>query len=170
MSKYEHVREPAPEALTADYIDARRQAGWNLVALEWERPSDPARPVALERIEVPYGWKVAGDCRHLEEDPGEQQALFAMMGRIVADTPLSTVAGELNQRGFRMRNGFEWSPAAVFELLPRLVEIGPSLFNSEKSAATRRAGFLSVSCTLNSSEPSSPKSTLLRCEKVMDLA
>jgi hypothetical protein len=137
MSKYERVREPAPEALTTDYIDLRVQAGWKLVAIEWERPVDPAAPVTPERIEVPFGWKVAGDCRHLEEDSGEQQALFTMMGMIVADTPLSTVAAELNRRGFRMRNGLEWSPAAVFDLLPRLVEIGPRLFNSEAWTSRR---------------------------------
>ena len=133
MSKHERVREPAPEVITPDYVEERRRAGWKLVALEWERPSDRPAP---EQIEVPYGWRIASDCRHLEEDSAEQETLVAMMDMIVADTPLSKVASELNRSGHRMRNGSLWSAPAVFNLLPRLVETGPRLFGSE--AWTRR--------------------------------
>lgn len=128
MSKYERVREPAPDSLNQEYIDERRRAGWKLVGIEWERPVEGAIP---NRIEVPYGWRVSTDCRHLEEDSEEQEALLAMMEMIVDDTPLSAVVAELNRREIRMRDGSAWSPAAVFHLLPRLVETGPRIFNSD---------------------------------------
>ena len=133
MSRIERVREPAPESLTPEYVEERRRAGWKLVALEWERPSELPAP---EWVEVPYGWRIASDCRHLEENADERDTLVAMMEMIVADTPLTRVAAELNRRGHRMRNGSLWSGPAVFNMLPRLVETGPRMFNSE--AWTRR--------------------------------
>jgi hypothetical protein len=42
------------------------------------------------------------------------------------------VAEELNRRGFRTRAGGDWSPVAVFNLLPRLIEVGPRIFSSEE--------------------------------------
>jgi hypothetical protein len=136
MDKYERVREPAPEGVTAEYLKGRQEAGWKLVAVEWERPVEPGEP---SRIEVPYGWKVADDQRHLEEDTSEQQAMLVMMDMIVADMPLSAVAAELTKRGMRMRNGAPWTPPAVFDLLPRLVETGPRLFATEAWATRPRA-------------------------------
>jgi hypothetical protein len=135
MDKYERVREPAPDPVTEEYLKGRQEAGWKLVAVEWARPLEPEAP---SRIEVPYGWKVADDQRHLEEDAAEQQALLVMMDMIVADMPLSAVAAELNKLGMRMRNGAAWTPPAVFDLLPRLVESGPRLFATEAWATRQR--------------------------------
>ncbi len=136
MEKYERVREPAPEALTAEYLRDRKQAGWRLVAVEWERPMDAETP---NRVEVPYGWKVADDQRHLEENEEEQRALLAMMDMIVGDMPLTAVTAELNRQGFHLRNGHPWTASAVFDLLPRLVESGPRMFLSEAWATRPRA-------------------------------
>ncbi len=135
MAKSERVRETAPEAVTPEFLKDREQAGWRLVALEWERPVAPGEPA---RVEVPYGWSIASDGKHLEENGQEQQALTAMMDLIVGDMPLSAVAAELNARGLRMRTGAEWTAPAVFDLLPRLVESGPRIFASEAWAARRR--------------------------------
>jgi hypothetical protein len=136
MPSNERERTPAPQALTSEYLEQRRQEGWRLVALEWERP---AAAGAGGLVEVPYGWKVAPDCRHLEENPAEQQALLVMMDGIVADRSLSEVAAELNARGLATRLGMPWSAPAIFELLPRLVETGPRMFGSEAWLARRGA-------------------------------
>jgi hypothetical protein len=60
-----------------------------------------------------------------------------MMEQIVQDEPLSKVAQELNSRGHRTRQGTKWSPVAVFNLLPRLIEAGPRIFSSEEWVARR---------------------------------
>jgi len=38
----------------------------------------------------------------------------------------------LNEKGFRMRNGGPWNRVAVFNMMPRLIEVGPRLFSSEE--------------------------------------
>ena len=47
-------------------------------------------------------------------------------------------AAELARRGFAMRNGSPWTQTAVFQLLPRLVEVGPSIYSSAQWAELRR--------------------------------
>src|SRR6185369_9952534 len=107
-------------------------AGWRVAAVEWVRES-AAAPASKTppREEVPYGMRVGLDCIHLEEDSTETQAMLLMLEMIVQEIRLPEVAAELNRRGFRTRTGSEWSPVAVFDLLPRLIEIGPRIFSSE---------------------------------------
>ena len=90
------------------------------------------------REEVPYGMRVASDCMHLEDNETEKQALTLMMDLIVEDWPLSKVAEELNKKGHRTRNGGNWTPGAVFDLLPRLIEVGPRIFSSAEWTARTR--------------------------------
>lgn len=87
--------------------------------------------------EIPYGLKVSSDCLYLEENPAERQVLEAIMELIVQDRPFSQIADELNRRGYRMRNGGEWTRVSVFNLMPRLIETGPRIFSSEEWAARR---------------------------------
>ena len=108
MDNVERVREPAPDALTPDFLEERRKAGWRLVAVEWERSVEPGAPA---RVELPFGWKVSEDGRHLEEDTQEQKALLSMMDMIVADLPISAAAEELNRQGFRMRKACPGPPS-----------------------------------------------------------
>jgi hypothetical protein len=113
--------------------------GWTLVALEWEREMSPdeVRSAGLSR-DVPYGLRVAADSLTLEENPEERAVLTAMLNLIVKDdVPFSQIALELNQRGFRTREGFKWSQTAVFEMLPRLVEVAPTIFSSEEWEALK---------------------------------
>ena len=92
----------------------------------------------MSQIPVPYGLRVAGDCVHLEDHPDEKQTLMLIMDLIVADVPLSQIALRLNDRGLRTRAGQEWTPVAIFNLLPRTVEAGPSMFASDAWAARPR--------------------------------
>ncbi len=138
MPKLERVREVLRDSPTTEYLKQRADAGWRLVALEWQREIEGEAEEPPELIEdVPYGLRVAADCSHLEEDRSEKQALLLMMDLIVQDRPLSQVANGLNQAGFRTRQGTPWSPVSVFNMLPRLIEVGPRIFSSEEWMARR---------------------------------
>ena len=60
-----------------------------------------------------------------------------MMELIVQDNPLSKVAQELNRQGFNTRQGVNWTPVSVFNMLPRLIEAGPLIFSSEEWLARK---------------------------------
>jgi Recombinase len=126
-----------------EYMRRKTEAGWRLVALEWEREIEGTDEAESLIQDLPYGLRVAADCLHLEEDPAEKSALVMMMDLIVRDDPFSKVADELNQHGLRMRNGSPWNPVSVFNMLPRLIEMGPRIFSSQewqtrKERLTRR--------------------------------
>jgi hypothetical protein len=138
MPKLERVREAAGDSVTAEYLKQKTEAGWRLVALEWQREVEAEGERQPEFVEdVPFGLRVAADCLHLEEDPAERDILVLMMDLIVQDQPLSRVADGLNRAGFRTRQGSSWSPVSVFNMLPRLIEVGPHIFSSEEWTARR---------------------------------
>ena len=129
MPKIERVREVVQGPLSQDYVNQKAQEGWKLTALEWEREIEETAAGKLSE-DVPYGLRVAPEGSHLEEAASEKQALILMMDLIVQDAPLSLVAEELNRRGFRTRNGGNWTPGSVFDMLPRLIQVGPRIFSS----------------------------------------
>jgi hypothetical protein len=134
VPKNERIREPLSGLPTLDHLVARTAAGWKLIALEWERPAAaaPAEPPLQVIEEIPYGLKVADDCTGLVESPSERQIILIALDMIVEDRPLSHVADELNRRGFRTREGKSWTPAVLFALLPRMIQVGPKVFASEE--------------------------------------
>ena len=139
MVKTERVREILTEPLDPEYLKRRTEAGWRLVAVEWQRQlDDEAQRASTLTEDVPFGLRVAADCSHLEEDPTERQVLMLMMDLIVQDHPLSKVAEELNQQGFQTRQRSKWNPVAVFNMLPRLIEVGPRIFSSEEWVARKQ--------------------------------
>jgi len=139
MAKTERVREVLTEPLDLEYLKRRTEAGWRLVAVEWQRQlDDEAQRASTLTEDVPFGLRVAADCSHLEEDPTERQVLMLMMDLIVQDHPLSKVAEELNQEGFQTRQRSKWNPVAVFNMLPRLIEVGPRIFSSEEWVARKQ--------------------------------
>jgi hypothetical protein len=136
MPKLERVRECVSGLPEAGYFAERARVGWSLVALEWERPAETGE-APPELHELPFGFRIAPDCIHLEDDPDEKRALTVMMEVITQDKPLSQVAAELNRRGFRTRQNSNWTPLDVFNLLPRLVETGPAIFASAEWLALK---------------------------------
>ena len=112
------------------------------MALEWERvdETEGEQPRPL-REQVPYGMRVSDDCLHLEENPEEVQVLMLMMEEIVQDNPLSKVVTALNAAGFRTRAGEPWDAVGVFNMLPRLIEVGPRMFSTEEWELRRRRLF-----------------------------
>ncbi len=127
MAKIETLREPLTAGLTPELLRERAGQGWHLAAVVWERES-AGEPASREPI--PYGATVSPDGANLEEQPPEREVLVTMLEMIVADRPLSQIAEELNRRGFRNRKNNLWTPGAVFDLLPRLIDVGPRLVKS----------------------------------------
>ncbi|MEO8128418.1 MAG: recombinase family protein [Bryobacteraceae bacterium] len=138
MRKTERLRETLSTPLTAADIDKKWNEGWRMVSVEWERESETARAAEPLTEEVPFGLQVGDDCRHLQENIAEKQVLILIMEMIVQDKKLSQIADELNQRRYRTRQGMSWNPATVFNLLPRLIEVGPRIFTSDEWVARRQ--------------------------------
>jgi len=139
MSRLQRVREAPAGPLTPEYVSQKAKEGWKLTAVEWEREiEEPAVSPGPLTEEVPYGLRVSADCTHLEENGPERQALMLMMDLIVQDAPLSLVAEELNRKGFRTRAGANWTPGSVFDMLPRLIQVGPRIFSSTEWTARTR--------------------------------
>ena len=132
MAKVERVREVLSSPPAAEYWQEKAAEGWRPVAVEWEREVEGADSGGPLKEEVPYGLQVSDDCFHLEENPAEVEAMRRMLEQIVADRPLSAAAAELNRRGFRQRSGAQWTQVAVFNLLPRLIEMAPRIYSSDE--------------------------------------
>ena len=129
----EILREAFSAPPSPEKIRQRAAEGWVLSAVEWERESDLlAGDAGTLKEEIPYGLRVSEDCVHLEEDPVEKEALAMMLEMIVADQPLSEIATGLNQEGYRTRLDTTWTQIAVFNMLPRLIEVAPQIYSSEE--------------------------------------
>lgn len=138
MPKTERLRETLSTPLTAVEIARKLNEGWKMTAVEWERESESAPAPDPFTEEVPFGLQVGDDCRHLQENIAEKQVLILIMEMIVQDKKLSQIADELNERRCRTRQGMSWNPATVFNLLPRLIEVGPRIFTSDEWVARRQ--------------------------------
>ena len=126
----DRVRDPISGPLTLDYFHQRTAKGWVVTAVEWRKPAAneaeaPAREDSLQ--EVPYGQRIAPDCGHLIEDESEMDLLLFIYERVVSGQRPVELASELNSQGYRTRLGSHWSASAVFDLLPRLIELSPKL-------------------------------------------
>ncbi len=145
MPKLQHLREILSGPLTGAYLESKANEGWKPVAVIWEREvAEDAPPLADIAQPVPYGLKIAEDCVALEQDMQEREALLAMLEMIVQDKPLREIAEELNRRGFRTRASSNWTPGAVFDMLPRLIEVGPRVFSTPEWVM-RRGKLMNVS-------------------------
>ncbi|HYL63949.1 MAG TPA: hypothetical protein VE077_15130 [Candidatus Methylomirabilis sp.] len=134
MKKRERIRERITILPTSMYLSKMHDAGWSLVALEWEReietsstPEPPEEMVASE--EIPFGLRIAADCHHLEDDPLEMQTLRFLAELIVQDVSFTSMADALNIREYYTRNGAPWTAAGVFRLIPRLIEVTPRILS-----------------------------------------
>jgi len=129
MKKTERVRQVVSGALEAEAVQQQAEKGWKLVAVEWEREIETAENQLPG--DVPFGLQIAaGETQRLEENPAEREILFHLMELIVQEGSYARIAEEINLRGFRTRQGTKWTAVSVFEMLPRLVEVGPHVFQS----------------------------------------
>lgn len=137
----ERIRQTVSHPLTLEEIQAYQQQGWKPIAIEWEREvAETGQRTAESKVieEPPFGLRVGDDCKSLEEHPQETEILATIMELIIQDGPYSFIAEELNHRGFLTRQGSRWSPVAVFEMLPRLIEAGPKILSKEEWGKRRR--------------------------------
>src|SRR6266536_3122619 len=105
------MREKVSVLPTSAYLSKMHDAGWSLVALEWEREVESSaepeeREAAATSEEIPFGLRIASDCRHLEDYPLELQPLK-----------------------YRTRDSRPWTAASVFKLTPRLIEVAPRILS-----------------------------------------
>ncbi len=141
----QHSRDIVTGPLTLDYLVQKAAEGWKVAAVEWVRGvEDAAQPeaaVPLAGEEIPFGLRLSEDGSQLEQHPAERTVLLLILENIVHEKRITEIAMELNADGFRTRRGGAWSPSAVFELLPRLIETGPSLLKSAdwQNVRNRRA-------------------------------
>jgi hypothetical protein len=139
MAHFERVRDVISGPFSPSLMQQRSAAGWQLVSMEWRRelPGEEGPSDGAFNEEIPYGLRISDDCRRLEFDPRERLVLTQMMDLVVQDFPFSSIASDLNEKGFRTREGKPWNQVSVFNMIPRLIEIGPDLFSTADWAARR---------------------------------
>lgn len=140
MAYFERMRDIVSEPFSPEVIRQRTAAGWQMVAIEWRRElPDAEAPAAGEFDEdIPYGLRISSDCRRLEADPAEHRVLMRIMEMLAEDFSYAEIVTALNGDGLHMRNGRPWNRVAVFQMIPRLIEVGPRFFSSEEWAERRR--------------------------------
>ena len=134
MAHFERIRDVISGPFGPEVIQQRTAAGWQLVSMEWRRelPDSEAPTQGAFSEDIPYGLRISNDCQRLEVDPVEDRTLMLMMELLVQDFPYSSIVSDLNEKGLRMRDGRPWTRVAVFNMTPRLIEVGPRLFSTEE--------------------------------------
>lgn len=136
MKRTERSRQLVSGPLESIDFQHRAEEGWKLVAIEWEREVETTDDQLL--AEVPFGLRIGAETQRLEPDPAEREVLLQLMELIVQEGSYAHVADEINRRGFRTRQGARWTPVSVFEMLPRLIEVGPQLFRTAEWQTRRQ--------------------------------
>ncbi len=127
------IRDRVQDPVTLDYFQKRISEGWKLKAVEWEREDMAvSQDEPAGTAEVPYGLEIGGDAERLWQNAQEVSVLLTVLEMIVTEKRVSLIAEELNRRGYRTRQGNRWTPTAVFELLPRVIDMGPELLKSSE--------------------------------------
>jgi len=57
---------------------------------------------------------------------------------IAGDHPLSRIAAELNHRSSRTRSGSEWTQLRIFQMLPRVIELGPEILSQREWSESKK--------------------------------
>lgn len=134
MPYFERMRDVLSQPFSPAIIAQRTAAGWQMVSIEWRRelPDSEAPSTAAAAEAIPYGLRISDDCQRLEVDPAENRVLLLMMDLLAQDFSYSAIVSTLNEQGFRTREGKSWSRVAVFNMMPRLIEVGPRIFSSDE--------------------------------------
>lgn len=140
MAYFERIKDVLSVPFSPDIIRQRTSAGWQMVSIEWRRelPDGEAPSEAVFNEDIPYGLRISDDCKRLEPDPLEHQILMEIMELLTQDFSYSAIVSSLNEKGFRQRDGRPWSRIAVFNMIPRLIEVGPRFFSSAEWEQRRR--------------------------------
>jgi hypothetical protein len=145
------IREVVAGQLTLDYFMQRAAAGWTLAAVEWVRTSQETEneyrdnegmavsdaPARFQGEDVPYGFRIGENGLNLEDSPLEMAVLLLILEDIVKERRLADIALDLNAGGYITRRGGSWTPVEVFNLLPRVIDMGPRLLKTTEWHARR---------------------------------
>jgi len=134
MAHFERIRDVISGPFIPEVIQQRTTAGWQLVSIEWRRelPESEAPSSGAFSEDIPYGLRISDDCQRLEIDPTENRTLMLMMELLVQDFSYSIIVSDLHEKGLRMRDGRPWNRIAIFNMMPRLIEVGPRLFSTDE--------------------------------------
>ena len=134
MAYFEKQRDVVSGPFSTEILQQRTSAGWQLVALEWRRelPDSEAPSESAFPEDIPYGLRISDDCKRLEVHPGEHKVLLQMMNLLAQDFSYSSIVSDLNEKGFRRRDGRAWTRVDVFNMMPRLIEVGPRIVSSQE--------------------------------------
>ncbi len=140
MAHFERIRDVMSGPFSPEIIRQRTAAGWKMVSIEWRRelPESEAPTEGAFAEDIPYGLRISDDCQRLEIDPTENRTLMLMMELLVQDFSYSSIVSDLNEKGLRMRDGRPWTRVAVFNMTPRLIEVGPRLFATDEWVKMRQ--------------------------------
>jgi hypothetical protein len=140
MAHFERIRDVISGPFRPEIITQRSTAGWQLVSIEWRRelPDSESPTTGAFSEDIPYGLRISDDCQRLEIDPTENRTLMLMMELLVQDFSYSSIVSDLNEKGLRMRDGRPWNRVAVFNMTPRLIEVGPRLFSTDEWQSLRQ--------------------------------
>src|ERR1700744_2169581 len=127
MAHFERIRDVISGPFSPSLMQQRTSAGWQLVSMEWRRelPGAEAPSQGAFSEDIPYGLRISDDLQRLEFDVKEGMVVTQMMELGAKDFPFSIIASDLNEKGFRTREGKLWSQISVFEMIPRLIDVGP---------------------------------------------
>ncbi len=141
MPHFERIRDVVSGPASPEIMHQRTAAGWQLVSIEWRRelPDSETPSDGAFSEDIPYGLRVSDDGLRLEVHPNENRALMLMMELLAQDFSYSSIVSDLNEKGFRTRAGNPWTRVAVFNMMPRLIEVGPRLFASEEWKAQQHS-------------------------------
>jgi hypothetical protein len=134
MPHFERIRDIISGPQSPEIIQQRTAAGWRMVSIEWRRelPDSETPSDGAYGEDIPYGLRISDDGLRLEVHPNENRALMLMMELLGQDFPYSSIVSDLNEKGFRTRSGRPWDRIAVFNMMPRLIEVGPRMFASDE--------------------------------------
>jgi hypothetical protein len=140
VAHFERIRDVISGPFSPEIMKQRTAAGWQLVSIEWRRelPELEAPTKGAFSEDIPYGLRISDDCQRLEIDPIENLTLMLMMELLVQDFSYSRIVSDLNEKGLRMRDGKPWNRVAVFNMTPRLIEVGPRIFSTEEWQKVRQ--------------------------------
>ena len=112
MAHFERIRDVISGPFSPEIIRQRTSTGWQLVSIEWRRelPDSESPTEGAFSEDIPYGLRISDDCQRLEVEPKENQALQLMMDLLGQDFSYSHIVSDLNEKGFRMRDGRPMEP------------------------------------------------------------
>ena len=126
--------------LTLDYFATKLSERWKVTAIDWSREVTDKTAITesddILKPEVPFGLRFTEE-GSIDENPVEATILLLILEQIVKEKRIQEIASELNAQGYVTRSGRGWNASEVFDLLPRVIEAGPSIFRSRAWQARR---------------------------------